>query len=286
MPKRFSTARGREFGDAVRAAIAGTGFTGREICEKIDWDPGKLSDLLHGKGGCTEVDLAILLSFCRIDPEERDHLLHLFRETDLTVWWQHFADQQAFRMRTFLEHLWKAREFVVWQPLVIPGLLQLPDYLRAIAAESVGLPADEIEDRVSGRLAMQEVFRQRLDCTFFLHEQVLWTQTGGDEVVRTQLHHLLEMSVRPYIHLRIVPFAAGAHAGMAGSFDLLRFDRIEPVVFLEAENSNLVIERKESVKDYEDILKALDRKALGEEESRQLITKLAAGKFAPSGQTP
>jgi hypothetical protein len=84
------------------------------------------------------------------------------------------------------------------------------------------------------------------------------------------------MSVRPYIHVRIVPFSAGAHAGMAGGFDLMRFDRIEPVIFLEAENSSLVIERKDSVKDYEDIVKALDRIALDEEESRRMMAKLAA----------
>jgi hypothetical protein len=230
---------------------------------------------LNGKGGCSEVDLAILLSFCRIDPDERDHLLHLLQETDLKIWWQHFADQQSFRMRTFLEHLWKAKEFVVWQPLLIPGLLQLPDYLRAICREAVNLPQEEIEDRVSGRAAMQEVFRQRLDCTFYIHEQVLWSQVGGADVMRSQLHHLLQMSVRPYIHLRIVPFSVGAHAGMAGSFDLLRFDRVEPVIFLEAENSNLVVERKDSIRDYEDIVKALDRAALDVEESRKLIAKLA-----------
>ncbi|GGM82601.1 hypothetical protein GCM10011609_18190 [Lentzea pudingi] len=276
MPKRFSTARGREFGDAVRAALSATGMSARLICEKIDWDPGKLSDLLHGKGGSSEVDLAILLSFCRIAPEERDHLLRLFRETDVRIWWQHFADQQTFRMRTFLEHLWKAKEFLVWQPLVIPGLLQLPDYLRALCRESVSLPADEIEDRVAGRVRMQEVLRQRLDCTFYIHEQVLWTQVGGEELMRAQLHHLLQMSVRPYIHLRIVPFSAGAHAGMSGSFDLLKFDRIEPVIFLEAENSILVVERKDSIRDYEDIVKNLDRKAFDEDDSRTLIAKLAA----------
>jgi uncharacterized protein DUF5753/helix-turn-helix protein len=275
MPKRFSTARGREFGDGVRAAIAGTGLTSREICEKIGWDPSKLSDLLHGKGGCSEIDLAILLSFCHIAPDERDHLLYVFQQTDLKVWWQHFADLRSFRMRTFLEHLWKAKEFVVWQPLVIPGLLQLPDYLRAMCVKAVNLPREEIEDRVAGRLAMQEILRQRLDCTFYIHEQVLWSQVGGVEVMRAQLHHMLQMSVRPYIHIRILPFSVGAHAGMAGCFDLMRFDRIEPVIFLEAENSSLVVERKDSVKDYEDIVKALDQTALDEEDSRTLIAKLA-----------
>ncbi|GLY53502.1 helix-turn-helix transcriptional regulator [Lentzea sp. NBRC 102530] len=276
MPKRFSTARGREFGDALRKAVFSTGMTAREICEKIDWDPGKLSDLMNGKGGCTEVDLAILLSFCRIDPAERDHLMSLHDETGQKIWWQHFADQQSFRMRTFLEHLWKAKEFVVWQPLVLPGLLQLPDYLRAICLETVNLPHEEIEDRVKGRLAMQQVFRQRLDCTFYMHEQVLLSPVGGADVMRAQLHHVLQLSVRPYIHIRIVPFAAGAHAGLSGSFDLMRFDRHEPVVFLEAENSILVVERNDSIRDYENILKGLDRAALSEEDSRGLIAKLAA----------
>ena len=95
-------------------------------------------------------------------------------------------------------------------------------------------------------------------------------------MLRAQLHHVLQMSVRPYIHVRIVPFSVGAHAGMAGSFDLMRFYRIEPVIFMEAENSNVVVERKDSVKDYEDIIKALNRTALDEDASRELIAKLAA----------
>ena len=275
MPKRFSTARGREFGDGVRAAIAGTGLTGREICEKIGWDPSKLSDLFHGKGGCSEVDLAVLLSYCRIAPDERDHLMAIFGETGLKIWWQRYAYGETFNLRTYLEHLWQAQELVVWQPLVIPGLLQMPDYLRALCLATPKFPRDEVEDRVSRRLAMQEIFRQRLSCTFLIHEQVLLLPVGGQDVLRAQLHHLLQMSVRPYIDLRIVPFSAGAHAGMPGSFDLMRFDRFEPVVFLEGEKSNLIVERKDAVDDYEEVVKALNGVALGAEDSRKLISKLA-----------
>jgi hypothetical protein len=93
--------------------------------------------------------------------------------------------------------------------------------------------------------------------------------------LRAQLHHLLEMSVRPYIDLRIVPFSAGAHAGMAGSFDLMRFDRFEPVAFLEGEKSNLIVERKDAIDDYEEVVKALNGVALDAEDSRKLIAKLA-----------
>ena len=275
MPKRFSTARGREFGDAVRAALSATGMTAREICEKIDWDPGKLSDLVNGKGGSSEVDLGVLLGFCRTPPAERNHLMAIFRETDMKDWWQNHADQRPFEMRTFLEHLKKAKEYVCWMPLLIPGLLQLPEYRRPLCQASATFPKDELEARVAAHTAMQEVFRQRLQCTFLIHEQVLLLPVGGIDVLRAQLHHLLQMLVRPYIDIRIVPTSVGAHAGLAGGFELMRFDRIDPVVFLESENANFIIERKDSVNDYEEALKALDRVALDAGESQRRISTLA-----------
>jgi hypothetical protein len=275
MPKRFSTARGREFGDAMRAALSATGMTARQICEKIDWDPSKLSDLVNGKGGSSEVDLGVLLGFCRTPPDERNHVMAIFRETDMRDWWQHHADQRPFETRTFLEHLRKAKEYVCWMPLLIPGLLQLPDYRRPLCLASATFPRDELEARVAAHMAMQEVFRQRLDCTFIIHEQALLLPVGGEDVLRAQLHHLLQMLVRPYIDIRIVPTSAGAYPGIAGGFELMRFDRIEPVVFLESENANFIIERKDSVKDYEEVLKALDRVALDAGESQRRISKLA-----------
>lgn len=59
MPKRFSTARGREFGDALRKAIASAGFTSRALAEILGWDEAKLSDLINGKGGTSVVELGV-----------------------------------------------------------------------------------------------------------------------------------------------------------------------------------------------------------------------------------
>ncbi|NGY58188.1 helix-turn-helix domain-containing protein [Lentzea sp. NEAU-D13] len=275
MPKRFSTARGREFGDAVRAALNATGMTAREISEKIDWDPGKLSDLSNGKGGCSEVDLAILLGFCRTPPEERDHLLKIYRETDMKDWWQQHGDHQPILPRTWFEHLKKAKEFISWCPLVFPGLLQVPDYTRAVILASANAPRDEVEQRVAARQAMQEIFRQRIKSTFYIHEQVLVLPVGGSDVLKEQLHHALMMLVRPYIEVRIVPTDAGAHAGFGGAFDLMKFDRYEPTVFLDTESSTLIVERAAAVKAHSEVLASLEGVALDAEQSRERITKLA-----------
>ncbi len=79
MPKRFSTVRGREFGDGPRTAIAAAGFSSRALAERVDWDEAKLSGLVNGKGGISDVELGVLLGLCGLNPVERDHLLSLFR---------------------------------------------------------------------------------------------------------------------------------------------------------------------------------------------------------------
>lgn len=101
MPKRNSTVRGREFGDGLRAAIAGAGLSSRAAAELADWDEAKLSELVNGKGGSSEVELALLLGICRTKPAERDHLMELFPETHIKGWWQQHGTCEPVRLRTF-----------------------------------------------------------------------------------------------------------------------------------------------------------------------------------------
>jgi hypothetical protein len=94
--------------------------------------------------------------------------------------------------------------------------------------------------------------------------------------MRSQLTHIHVMLVRQYITLRIVPTAIGAHAGLSGSFTQLSFDRYEPVIFIESQNSGLFLEDKGSLDSYAEVLKRLDQDALDAEQSRRLITSLLA----------
>jgi hypothetical protein len=274
MPKRFSTARGREFGDGLRAAIANTGMTSRAVAELAGWQEAKLSDLVNGKGGSTELELALLLGVCRTPPRERDHLMSLFNETNLKGWWQEHGACTPIRPRTLIEHERAAKKLVSWQLSLVHGLIQLPEYARAVIAAGVNVPEDEIEERVQARVERQMVLRKGLKCVFYIHETVLLSPVGGHEVIEAQLRHLLKMAERSYIEIRIVPLSVGAHAGLAGSFHMLTFDKYEPVVFLESENSSLIIEAPYAVKSYERVLEALDEIALDAEQSKELIKQL------------
>lgn len=275
MPKRFSTARGREFGDGLRAAIAATGMTSRAVAELVDWQEAKLSDLINGKGGSTELELALLLGVCRTPADEREHLMRIFRATNVKGWLQEHGAAEPILPRTLVQHEAIAKTLVSWQPLVVHGMLQISGYTRAVLQANPNVPEDEVEERVAARTARKEALRPGLKATFYLHESVLWTPLGGEEVMRAQLRHLEQMSRQPNVVIRVVPTSAGAHAGHSGPFCLLRFHKIEPVVFVESANASLIIEAPLPLKSYDAVVESLARTALDEKQSRSLIKDIA-----------
>ncbi len=249
MPKRFSTAHGREFGDGLRAAIEASGMPARRIAELLGWQEAKVSDFVNGKGGCTEIELVLLLGVCRTPSEERDHLLKLFRAAEeVRGWWQRHGACVHVRLRTLVENVEAAKTLTTWHPHGLPVFLRSVDYMRAVLSASANVPAEEIDQRVKAGQQLQELLSGRgLQCTFYVHEQALHLPVGGHEVHVGQVHHLLLMTVRSNVTIRIVPTAIGAHAGMSGAFTGLTFKTYEPLVFLEHENSTLIEEDKVAV---------------------------------------
>lgn len=274
MPKRFSTARGREFGAGLRAAIAGAGLTSRAAAEIVDWDEAKVSDVVNGKGGATQLEVAVLLGVCRGNAEEVVHLLSLYGETQVRGWWQQHGRCSPIRLRTVVEHLKVATTLISWHTHLVPLFLQTADYLREVLRASATAPADELAERVQAQLAMQALVRRNVKCTFFIQELALHLRVGGAEVHAGQLLHLLFMANRPNVRIRIVPAARGAHAGLAGPFTQLTFAKYESLVWVETENSTLLAEAKDAINGYETVVRALEAQSLDETESTALITRL------------
>ena len=124
--------RGRELGDGLRKVLIRSGFSGRKLATLLGWDHAKLVDLLNGKLGITEVELAALLGACHTPPEEHAHLLALYREANVRGWWQQHGSRLPIKLRTLIEHENAATQIINWQLNLVPGLLQTPDYARAV----------------------------------------------------------------------------------------------------------------------------------------------------------
>jgi len=274
MPKRTSTARGREFGAGVRAAIAGAGLTSRAVAEIVDWDEAKLSHVLTGRGGASRLEIATLLGACRIRADEVAHLLSLYPVAHIKGWWQEHGTCAPVWLRTAVENLALAETLTSWHTHAVPLFLQTVDYMREVLLASSTAPEAELQDRVKAQLAMKELLRGDKKCTFFIHELALHLRVGGAEVHAGQLLHLLLMAKWANTTIRVVPAALGAHPGMAGPFTHMTFAKHEPLVWVDTENSSLFAESTDAITGYEKVIRALDAKSLDETDSRALIVRL------------
>jgi transcriptional regulator with XRE-family HTH domain len=277
MHNRQPTMRSRELGEGLRRAMEAAGLTGVEAARRLDWSPSRVSRMLSGTRGTTEVDVAMFLTVCGVRGRERKRLLAVCQDQGVPGWLQEYGDRLPKQLVTLLDQEDKAQQITEFESTWVPGLLQTPDYARALLSRSVSVPETEVEEWVAARLARQELFTRGTGARFgfFLHETALRLPVSDAAVLSDQLHHLLRMSVRPPITVRVVPAAVGAHAGIAGSFRLMEFPEFHPVVYLESETTALFLERREQVTAYRRILHALAGAALGEGHSRDLIATVA-----------
>ena len=275
MRDREPTIRSRALGEGLAKAMRQAGLNGKQVGHLLGWSSSRVSRLLSGKRGGSEVDVSAFLAVCSVKGTERDRLLELCREQDTSGWLEQYS-RLPLHLVTYIDHEKKATKIDCFQDILVPGLLQTGHYAREVMS-SINIGANEIDDRVAARLARQSLFSKPRppSCTFYLHEFALRLPAGSATVMSDQLHHLLRMAVRPTVTLRVVPASLGLHAAVSGSFVLLEFADFRPLVFLESAISGLYLEKPEETRVYKNILTALEDTALDEEESKNLIARVA-----------
>ena len=102
----------------------------------------------------------------------------------------------------------KTRHFRIYEPGVVPGLLQTPEYARAVMSKGVaylGIP-DDTDDAVAARIARQSVlYRDAHTFAFVLEESALLARVADSDVMISQYGHLLKLSTSPRLSLRVIP---------------------------------------------------------------------------------
>jgi hypothetical protein len=159
----------------------------------------------------------------------------------------------------------------------ITGLLQTPDYARAVLAARPHASEGEIENLLAARLARQEILtRDDAPLVYvLLDEAVLHRQVGTRETMREQLSHLEEAAGRVNITLQVIPFGAGPHIGLQGGFTIAEIPDSSNIVFLDNIADGQVAEDEEIVSQVTQRFDALRSEALPARASRDLIRKVA-----------
>lgn len=126
------------------------------------------------------------------------------------VWFAGWVDAEA-----------KAHTLRVWQPIIFPGILQTPDYTRALFAVT-GMGDDRIVEFVQSRLDRQAVLEEPEppSVVAVLDELVLHRLIGSPEVMQEQTRRIIELSKRPNVHIHVLPTRTGANLGLGGPVHL------------------------------------------------------------------
>ncbi|MFE0575330.1 helix-turn-helix domain-containing protein [Streptomyces albogriseolus] len=120
----------------------------------------------------------------------------------------------------------RAVELHLYDPLHIHGLLQTPEYARALLSmRRPAYSAEEVERFIAARVARRSVFDRdpAPELGFILEEWTLRRPLGGREVLRAQLEHLLTVARLPTVELQVMPMDRQEHAGVDGGIEVLKF---------------------------------------------------------------
>jgi transcriptional regulator with XRE-family HTH domain len=208
---------GAFLGRQLKEIRIGAGYKSQdEFASLLSKDRSVVGKAESGEYPPTDAVLNDWLNLCGIEGRLRTVVLAMAKFARMRdggpvkVWFLGWVDAEG-----------KAHTLRIWQPIIVPGIVQTPAYARELFV-AMGMNADQVSDYVQSRLSRQ-VILDRADppsVVIVLDELALHRLIGTPEVMREQLGHLMELSKRPNIHIHILPTKTGANAGLGGPIHL------------------------------------------------------------------
>ncbi|MFE2885340.1 helix-turn-helix domain-containing protein [Streptomyces sp. NPDC059272] len=194
-------------------------------------------------------------------------MIGMVLRSQLPSWFQAYADMEA-----------KAAYISSYQCQLVYGLLQTPEYAAALLA--VDEP-DKVEEMVSARMERQRILdkKQPPAVWVILDESVLFRMVGDPKVMHRQLARLASFRDNPWVNLQVLPFSVGAHSGMMGSFNLLRFEDDPDIHYSEGYDQGHMTANPEVIRERSVGYARLQAAALSVEESADLIARVTEERY-------
>ncbi|MER5357786.1 helix-turn-helix transcriptional regulator [Streptomyces sp. NPDC002785] len=291
MPSNVNpTVRRRRLGQELRRLRELKGMTAEEVAERLLVSQSKISRLENGRRSISQRDVRDLCGVYEVEDHRIvDSLMQMAKDSRQQGWWHAFGDI-PYSVYIGLET--DAESLRVYEPQVVPGLLQTRSYAEALIQGALPeAPPTDIEKRVSVRARRQDRItspEHPLRLWAVIDESALRRLVGGKQVMIEQLERLVELSHLPHVTVQVLPFEMGAHPGINGQYAVLEFPDAadSSVVYIEGVTSDLYLEKANDVQRYSVMYEHLRAQALNVEQTRDFISDIAkeyAGR--PRGQS-
>jgi hypothetical protein len=241
------------------------------------WSESKLSRVENHEFAIRPQDVEELLDVYEVtDPAVRGPLLNLAEAAQEQDWRINYGPDLPESLRPLYSIENAVTKIRQYSTMVVPGLLQTVDYIRAVirAIDTEATRLIEVERRTAWRITRQHIMRRPNPPEFhlILDEGVLRRVVGDRSIMREQLRKLVDLAAAPHMTLQILPFESG-DIGLEGPFTLLTLpDPAPDIAYGESTvTAPLFIEEPKAVRRCAARFDALARRALPESESLRLL---------------
>ena len=272
-------------GNELRRAREAKGLNQDDAAKHIGVKVTKVSRLELGQTRVSVPEVKMLLEYYGDEQDHIDGLLTLARGANQRGRWDGYRASipEWFRMYVDLE---SGAEEIKWvQAELVPGLLQIEDYTRAMLAEALAAAPDPdvVENQIQARIERQRMFlgAHAPAGAFVLSESCLHREVGNRDVMGAQLHHLVDTAQRKNVQIQVLPYKTQTYVvGVPFGFTMLTLGApgiASPldVVYVETFENATYFDDKDVVRSYGHQWRRMTAAALGPAESVDFIRKAA-----------
>lgn len=263
-----------ELANQIRVLRTEARMSGSELARRLGWSQSRVSRIETGRQLPSVEELQAIAKECKVPRDTTRFLIAMLKGVE-QEWsdarrYETFGAQQ--RHAEVQETEANAKTVRIFQPAIVPGLLQTPEYSRAIATTSGNLARADIESDIELRQERQQLLtKERAKFTFVVTESALWNRFGSAFTMEDQYEHLLRL-LSDRVRLAIVPRTAGLPLLPMTGFNL--FDDV--LVTIETITNELFLQHPSDVDGYVSRFEKLEAVAVSGRAARTIIEEIAA----------
>ncbi|WP_017579385.1 helix-turn-helix domain-containing protein [Nocardiopsis valliformis] len=207
----YSIERARQdLGRRLREIRRSAGLTGVQLAELLAWSQSKISKIETGRQAPEATEIAAWTRICGREDQAADLATRL---TELESMWVAWKDQlhhghSGIQARIANQEK-QVRVFRGYEPMLVPGLFQTPDYARAVleSASRKNRSTSDVEDAVQRRIQRQDVlYRRDKSFRYLVSEAALHHRRGDRDTMAAQMDRLITLSRLSNVSFGIIPF--------------------------------------------------------------------------------
>ncbi|WP_433796817.1 helix-turn-helix domain-containing protein [Actinoplanes sp. CA-252034] len=281
-------AAGRLLRADLRRAREAVGLTQIQVADLLEWSLSKVARIESGDVGISIPDLRGLCAHLEIGTAATEVLVQRAQAARRRGWWHDDRAEIPPALLTLIGLESDADQVGEYVSAFVPGLMQTPGYAAALLhAASLGAEERQLDRRLAIRLRRQANFheqREPPDTSVVIEEAVLYRRVGDRQVMADQMKRLAELSRRPYVTIRVLPFEVPLYR--ADSFTVIRSEVTGTVVYSEARLADALFEEGPFLAHFESQFAELWEAALDADRTGQLLHRVAEAYAADDDPRP